>query len=145
MNRTINVQKANFEISPELKAIHKGKAVVCLTTGDVFKSAREAANTYNLDYQTVIKCCRGDCQTAGGGRRNANKNGIKFSYVADLQYRSPDIAVELKAHFNQTKFLEGKIKELENEVERLKDENKLLIADKAQSEEKMKTIRALIS
>lgn len=144
MNRTINVQRAKFEMRPNMKEIPKGKTVVCLTTGDVFKSAREAAKTYDLDYVTVTKCCRGDYQTAGGGRKNANKNGLKFSYVADLAYKSPDIVVELKAHFNKTKFLEERINELEMENKNLRDTNKVLVEDKEQYEEKMKMMRALV-
>ena len=40
MNRTTNVQRAKFEVCPELKEIPKGKEVLCITTGDIFKSAK---------------------------------------------------------------------------------------------------------
>lgn len=43
MERNVIVSRAKYDIIPENKDIHKGKAVMCITTGEVFKSAREAA------------------------------------------------------------------------------------------------------
>ena len=42
------------------------KAVVCVETGEVFKSAREACAKYNLTPSTICCCCKGTQHTSGG-------------------------------------------------------------------------------
>lgn len=42
------------------------KAVICVETGEVFKSAREACAKYNLTASTICCCCKGTRHTSGG-------------------------------------------------------------------------------
>lgn len=44
----------------------RAKKVLCITTGEVFNSAIEAAQKYGLKRGLIPACCRGDQKTAGG-------------------------------------------------------------------------------
>lgn len=93
-NRTIVTHKPEFLVNPEDKSIRKGKSVVCLTTGAIFKSGVEAAREYGIGYSNLNANLRGNTKTAGGK---------KFMYISDLAYRVNDITsyiVELKANEN---------------------------------------------
>lgn len=57
MEKEVIVNRAKFDIMPDNKEVHKGKSVLCITTGEVFKSAKEAANYYNLNYHSFIGPC----------------------------------------------------------------------------------------
>lgn len=100
MKKEININKARYDIIPEDKNIHKGKTVLCITTGEVFRSAKEAANHYGINYVSLIIQISGKTETCGGGIKNVNGNGMKFCYVSEMGYKANDIAdyiVELKA------------------------------------------------
>lgn len=100
MKKEINISKARYDIIPEDKSIHKGKTVLCITTGEVFKSAREAAEHYGINYVSLLTQISGKIKTCGGGIRNVNGNGMKFCYVSEMGYKANDIAnyiIELKA------------------------------------------------
>lgn len=100
MKKEININKARYDIIPEDKNIHKGKTVLCITTGEVFNSAKEAANHYGINYISLITQISGKTETCGGGIKNVNGNGMKFCYVSEMGYKANDIAdyiVELKA------------------------------------------------
>ena len=47
------------------------KPIVCINTGEYFSYSTLAANKYNLDLSTIIKCCK--------GKRNKTK-GMSFKY-----------------------------------------------------------------
>lgn len=100
MKKEININKARYDIVPEDKNIHKGKTVMCITTGEVFNSAREAANHYDgVSYASLIQCLTGRQNTCGGGIKNVNGKGLQFCYVSEMGYKANDIAdyiVELK-------------------------------------------------
>lgn len=138
MNRTTNVQRAKFEVCPELKEIPKGKEVLCITTGEIFKSAKEAHEKYGIGYSTLSACCRGKVKSCGGGK--GKTKGMKFAYVADLAYKVNDVTeclVELKAMKSETKALEDKYARIENDYNEL-------VRTIEQYEEKMKMMRALV-
>lgn len=100
MKKEININKARYDIIPEDKNIHKGKTVMCITTGEVFNSAKEAANHYGINYISLLTQISGKTETCGGGIKNVNGNGMKFCYVSEMGYKANDIAdyiVELKA------------------------------------------------
>lgn len=98
--KNVIVNRSKFDIIPDNKEIHKGKAVLCITTGEVFQSAKEAANYYNVNYVTLIQHIAGKVHAVGGGRGNKKGEGIKFCYVSDMGYKANDIShyiIELKA------------------------------------------------
>lgn len=100
MKKEININKARYDIIPEDKSIRKGKTVLCITTGEIFNSAREAAEHYGINYVSLITQISGKIETCGGGIKNVNGNGMKFCYVSEMGYKANDIAdyiVELKA------------------------------------------------
>lgn len=41
------------------------KKVICITTGEVFESIKEASEKYNIDPANISSCCRGKRKTAG--------------------------------------------------------------------------------
>lgn len=58
------------EHKKKLSESHKGnvynfKEVMCVTTGERFNSAKEAARKYNLDNSHIIKCCKGKYKYSG--------------------------------------------------------------------------------
>lgn len=42
-NRTVSIERAKYDVIIENAKVHKGKAVYCITTGEYFRSAKEAA------------------------------------------------------------------------------------------------------
>lgn len=98
--KNVIVNRAKFDIMPDNMQVHKGKAVLCIITGEVFKSAKEAANYYNLNYNSLIGHLAGKYKTVGGSvGRGRKKNGLKFCYIAEMGYKANDISkyiIELK-------------------------------------------------
>ena len=100
MRKNVIVNRAKYDIIPDNKDIHKGKAVLCITTGDLFKSAMEAANHYGINYHSLIHQISGKYKTCGGGKNHMG-NGMKFCYVAEMGYKADDISasiIEMKQH-----------------------------------------------
>lgn len=86
----IHTPNLSFECKEKLSELHKGennpfynkkhtaetkhlmsenrpkKAVVCVETGVVYKSTREAERQTKADHSDIIKCCKGMKKTAGG-------------------------------------------------------------------------------
>jgi group I intron endonuclease len=52
----------------EAKILTSGRAVVCITTGERFRSLSEAAHKTGTNRTGIIECCRGHRHTAGGRR-----------------------------------------------------------------------------
>ena len=100
MKKNVIVNRAKYDIIPDNKDIHKGKALLCISTGEVFKSAMEAANHYGINYHSLIHQISGKYKTCGGGKNHMG-NGMKFCYVAEMGYKADDISasiIEMKQH-----------------------------------------------
>lgn len=95
MKRNIIVSRAKYDIDPENKDIHKGKAVMCITTGEVFKSAREAANYYGIGYASLTNQIAGRQKTCGGTPYNHTGNGKQFCYISEMGYNVADISASI--------------------------------------------------
>jgi len=52
--------------------------VKCLSTGEIFKSAKEAAKKYNAKADAIRNCCNGRIQTSCGG--------LYWAYVSNVEY-----------------------------------------------------------
>lgn len=50
----------------EEKAKCGGKAVCCVETGVIYKTAHEAGEALNLDFSSICKCAKGKSKTVGG-------------------------------------------------------------------------------
>lgn len=101
MKRNVIVNRAKYDIAPENKDIHKGKAVMCITTGEVFKSAREAANYYGIGYASLTNQIAGRQKTCGGAPHNHTGNGKQFCYISEMGYNAAAISasiIEMKLH-----------------------------------------------
>lgn len=101
MERNVIVSRAKYDIAPENKDIPKGKAVMCITTGEVFKSAREAANYYGIGYASLTNQIAGRQKTCGGAPHNHTGNGKQFCYISEMGYNAAAISasiIEMKRH-----------------------------------------------
>ena len=95
MERNVIVSRAKYDIIPENKDIHKGKAVMCITTGEVFKSAREAANYYGIGYASLTNQIAGRQKTCGGAPHNHTGNGKQFCYISEMGYNVAAISASI--------------------------------------------------
>ena len=125
MKKNVIVNRAKYDIIPDEKNIHKGKAVLCISTGEVFKSAMEAANHYGINYHSLIHQISGKYKTCGGGKNHMG-DGMKFCYVAEMGYKADDISasiIEMKQHTVSKEDYDALLKrneELEAELKELK-------------------------
>ena len=95
MERNVIVSRAKYDIIPENKDIRKGKAVMCITTGEVFKSAREAANYYGIGYASLLNQIAGRQKTCGGSPHNHTGNGKQFCYISEMGYNVAAISASI--------------------------------------------------
>lgn len=125
MKKNIIATRAKYDIIPDEKNIRKGKAVMCITTGEVFKSAKAAAEHYGISYGSLTHQIAGDCKTCGGGKGHTGA-GMKFCYVSEMGYKADDISasiIEMKQHTVSKEDYTAALKrneELETELEELK-------------------------
>ena len=126
MKKNIIATRAKYDIIPDNKDVHKGKAVMCITTGDIFKSAMEAANYYGISYKSLTAQIAGRSKTCGGGSHNHSGKGLKFCYISEMGYKADDISasiIEMKQHTVSKEDYTAILKrneELEAELEELK-------------------------
>ena len=57
----------------------KATKVKCITTGEVFNCIKEASKKYNVIYQSISKCCRGERNYAG--KHPVTKEKLVWEYV----------------------------------------------------------------
>ena len=77
----INAPRGSKEVTTDNKEVTTGnkgvatgnkevttgnKGVVCVETGEIFSSIRQASKSSNVDFSNIAKCCKGKLKTAGG-------------------------------------------------------------------------------
>lgn len=65
-NRTARLGKKNSEKHLKIISEAKSKPVLCVETGKIYSSAREAAKDLNLQYSKISLVCNGIRSTTGG-------------------------------------------------------------------------------
>jgi hypothetical protein len=60
---------------------HKGKSIICITTGKQFDSMVEASDFYNCNPNTIALCCKGKRQSSG-----KLEDGTKLVWVYYNEY-----------------------------------------------------------
>ena len=61
------VTTGNKEVTTGNKEVTTGnKGVICVETGEIFSSIRQASKSINVDFSNIAKCCKGKLRTAGG-------------------------------------------------------------------------------
>ena len=75
-NRVENLRWATeIENGNNILTIKKrSKMVKCITTGEIFKKVKEAAQKYNIDKSDISKCCKG---------KKKDVKGYKFEYYKE--------------------------------------------------------------
>lgn len=61
----------------------KGKTTLCVTTGEVYVSAKQAADAHNIKYSTMNALCDG---------RQKSHHDLVFCYMEDAPYKIDMIA-----------------------------------------------------
>ena len=89
--KNVIVNRAKFDIMPDNMQVHKGKAVLCITTGEVFKSAKEAAKCCKVNYTALINQIAGRVEFIGRGK-NRKGQALKFCYISEMGYKADDIS-----------------------------------------------------
>ena len=57
----------NKEVTTGNKEVTTGnKEVVCVDTGEIFSSIRQASRATGIDFSNIAKCCNGKLKSAGG-------------------------------------------------------------------------------
>lgn len=59
-------ENINYGTHNERMGKAKGKSVLCIETGVIYSSTREAARQTGINNSSISKCCRGIQKTAGG-------------------------------------------------------------------------------
>ena len=69
-----------------------GKKVLCITTGDIYTSVKQAADAHHMKYASVHAVCYGRMKT---------HNQLQFCYLEDAPYRIVEIANGIKEKNNR--------------------------------------------
>ena len=55
----------NYGTAKNKKAKSQGRQVLCITTGEIFYSVREAGRHYSISKSHISECCKGKAKSAG--------------------------------------------------------------------------------
>ena len=58
----------------------KNKKVICITTGKIFNSQKEASNHYNVSPNSISRCCGGRLKSAG---KLPNRTKLQWKFLED--------------------------------------------------------------
>ena len=111
--------------------IRKGKSTMCITTGEIFISAKEAARAKNMKYASVHAVCT---------NRQASHKGLVFCYMEDAPYKIETIARGIRMK-NDVMLR----KELQSAQKRLADADKKLTDAQANREAAQAEVDAIMA
>ena len=74
-----DVRKKCIAVEETREKKGRTRSVVCVTTGDVFDSIKNAAKQYNIHANNIAQCCRGSIKHAG----RLNGQLLEWQYVTD--------------------------------------------------------------
>ena len=57
----------------------RAKTVLCVNTGEVFDTAKDAAQKYNCDHSSICKCCNGKVKSCG--RHPETNEKLVWKYI----------------------------------------------------------------
>lgn len=61
---------------------HQQNFILCITTGEIFYTIKEASDAYNVDRANISKCCRGLRKSAG--KHPITKEKLQWSYCSSI-------------------------------------------------------------
>lgn len=71
--------KKKISIATKGKNNPRAKTVLCVNTGEVFDTAKEAAQKYNCDHSSICKCCNGKVKSCG--RHPETDEKLTWKYI----------------------------------------------------------------
>ena len=94
--KKVNIIKAKYVV--DSNGYRKGKAVMCLDTGEVFTSAKEAATRNEFTYSAFVQQLR---------QNRESDNGKLYCYICDMGYYANAIQSRI-AQQNTAAYVEAK-------------------------------------
>ena len=79
----IIVNKDNIKIYLQNKNATNNEKIICLTTGKVFNSVKQAEQFYGMKKSNIRKCCKGERETCG-----KLPDGTKLKWMFLKDYKS---------------------------------------------------------
>lgn len=76
----LSEEEVNKIKNEELPNKGRPKAVICITTGKIYGSTREAERYTRVAYQSIVRCCRGKSKSAG---KDENGNKLTWMFLED--------------------------------------------------------------
>ena len=93
--KKINIVKAKYTV--DTNGYKKGKAVMCLDTGEVFTSAKETADVKGFSYSAFVQQLR---------QNRESEDGKLYCYICDMGYYANAIQSRI-ARQNQAAYNEA--------------------------------------
>ena len=103
-----NYGTRNKRVGEKLKGKYLGnksstsKKIMCINTGEVFGSIREAEREYDIPHQNIIACCKGRCKSAGKHPITGEKLVWKFynDYINMTEKEINNLVSKSKRRYN---------------------------------------------
>ena len=75
-------QPHSIESKRKMSKSHQEYLILCVTTGEIFYTIKEASDAYNVDRANISKCCRGLRKSAG--KHPITKEKLQWSYISSI-------------------------------------------------------------
>mgnify|MGYP003291155990 CR=1 FL=1 len=108
-----------------------GKVTLCITTGEIFISARHAATKCNIPYASLVSCCEG---------KQRAYHGMEFCYMEEAPLKIAKIAAVVRA--KDTHLLKKELDTAKKQMEKAQNAVAAAQADFAAAQAKYNEIAA---